>query len=113
MQLQIGNKAWTVTLENNTAAHAFSQRLPFSAEMTELNGNEKYVYLDRSLPSNPQKIGTIRTGDLMLFGDNCLVLFYRDFSSSYRYTRLGRVSDPSGLARHVGSGPISVSFLSE
>lgn len=35
-------------------------------EMNELNGNEKYFYLDESLPVNPYSPKTIEKGDIML-----------------------------------------------
>ncbi len=61
-----------------------------SSIWSELNGNEKYAYLDDSLPVGRSARATIaRAGDIMLFGDDCLVLFYETFSSSYRYTRIG------------------------
>jgi hypothetical protein len=78
--------------------------------MVELNGNEKYVDLPSNLPANASNPGTIQNGDLMLYGANTLVLFYKSFSTSYRYTKLGRIDDPAGLAAAVGSGDVSVTF---
>ena len=46
----------------------------------------------------------------MLYGSTCIVLFYESFSTSYRYTRIGRVDNPAGLAAAVGSGSVTVSF---
>lgn len=46
----------------------------------------------------------------MLYGSSCIVLFYENFSTSYRYTRIGRVDNPAGLAAAVGSGSVTVSF---
>ena len=85
----VQGEAFQATLADTEAARALAERLPLTLEMSELNGNEKYAYLDASLPTEPTRPGTIHAGDIMLFGDDCLVLFYETFSSSYRYTRLG------------------------
>ena len=77
-------------------------------QMSELNGNEKYYYLDDSLPTETYRPGTIQAGDLMLYGSSCVVLFYETFSSGYNYTRLGRIDDPEGLDEAVGSGDVGV-----
>ena len=61
-------------------------------EMNELNGNEKYYYLDESLPVNPYSPNTIGKGDIMLFGSSCLVIFYDNFNTSYSYTRIGKIN---------------------
>ena len=110
LNMKIGNSTFTVTLADNATAQAFATLLPLSLNMSELNGNEKYIYLDQSLPSQPTSPGTIQTGDLMLYGSTCIVLFYESFSTSYRYTRIGRVDNPAGLAAAVGSGSVTVSF---
>lgn len=81
-----------------------------TVNMVELNGNEKYVDLPGNLPTNASNPGTIQTGDLMLYGSSTLVLFYKTLSTSYSYTRIGRIDDPSGLAAAVGSGNIRVTY---
>lgn len=72
--------------------------------MSELHGNEKYYYFNKSLPTNSERVGRIENGDLMLYGSDCLVLFYESFSSGYSYTKLGKVDNPSELEDAVGSG---------
>ena len=108
--LTIGEATFAATLEDNAAAAALLERLPMTLEMSELNGNEKYFYLSENLPSAPYRPGTIRAGDLMLWGGDCLVLFYKTFDSSYSYTRLGALDDPSGLAEALGDGSVTVCF---
>ena len=44
----------------------------------------------------------------MLYGSNCLVLFYETFASSYNYTRIGKVDNTAGLTEAVGSGNVNV-----
>ncbi len=113
LRIEIGSQTFTATLADNPAARAFAERLPLTLTMSELNGNEKFFYLDGSLPANASRPGQIKTGDLMLFGSDCLVLFYKSFSSSYSYTPLGSVDNPAGLASALGSGSVEVTFRAE
>ena len=78
--------------------------------MTELNGNEKYFRLSKNLPTNESNPGTIKSGDLMLYGSNTFVLFYESFSTSYSYTKLGNINNPSSLATALGTGNVQVSI---
>lgn len=108
IEIQAGKKIFKAILEDNAASEAFYEKLPLDITMTELNGNEKYYIFPERLPSSDQEVKNIRIGDLMLFGSNCAVLFYKDFSTSYRYTRLGRISNPGDLAEAVGTGNVHV-----
>jgi hypothetical protein len=110
LQVKIGQKTFPATLEDNPATERFRQMLPLTLDMPDLNANEKHVRLPESLPSDPIKPGTIRAGDLLLWGDDTLVLFYETFRSSYNYTRLGKLDEPEGLAEAVGSGSVTVTF---
>lgn len=112
MEIQIGDITYAVNLYENDTAQAFMQLLPLQIDMQELNGNEKYAYLSQSLPANAQSVSAIHAGDLMLFGDDCIVLFYEDFSTSYRYTKIGYIQNPESLAEVVGTGTANVTFRS-
>ena len=108
--ITVNGTSFAATLEDNEAGRAFAALLPLTLDMSEMNGNEKYHYLDESLPTESYRPGTIQTGDLMLYGSSCVVLFYETFSSGYSYTRLGRIDNPDGLAAAVGVGNVSVTF---
>ena len=110
MKIKIGNSTFTATLYDNQAATAFKSLLPLTLNMVELNGNEKYVDLPRSLPTNASNPGTIQNGDLMLYGSSTLVLFYKTFSTSYSYTKLGHIDDVTGLVAALGTGNVAVTF---
>lgn len=111
IKIEANGTMFTATLDDNAAARAFAAMLPLTLDMQDLNGNEKYFYLDAALPASPYNPATIHAGDLMLYGSACVVLFYETFSSGYSYTRLGRIDDPSGLVAAVGSGNATVSFF--
>ena len=110
MWMTVGTQRFGITLENSPAARAFVQLLPATFEMAELNGNEKHASLPRTLPTSATRPGTIRTGDLMLYGKDTLVVFYKTFSSPYSYTRIGRIEDAAVLEQALGSGNPRVAF---
>lgn len=108
--LIVGSTIFTITFQNNETANAFKQLLPMTINMSELNNNEKYYGLPGALPTNHSKPGTIQNGDLMLYGSDTLVLFYKSFSTSYSYTRIGNVDNPSGLQNALGTSSVTVTF---
>ena len=110
ISIEINGQTFSATLADNDTARAFAARLPMTLDMRELNGNEKYFYLDEPLPAAAQRVGQIRAGDLMLFGSDCVVLFYENFATSYTYTPIGRIDDPAGLAEALGRGSAEVAF---
>ena len=110
INLVIQGEEFTATLEDNETSRAFVNQLPLTMTMNELNGNEKYYYLDKNLPSQATSVSQIETGDLMLYGDDCLVLFYDTFKTSYRYTRIGKLDQIIQLKELVGNGTIEVSI---
>ncbi len=110
LNIRIGTTLFAVTLEENVTVKDFRALLPLTLNMSELNGNEKFYNLSTNLPTAATHSGTIRAGDLMLYGSNCLVLFYETFSSPYSYTRIGHVDNPSGLTDALGPGRVNVIF---
>ena len=111
LYLMIGEIKFSATLENNETTKELLQRLPLEIEMKELNGNEKYYYFDEHLPRNASLVNKINVGDIMLFGDNCLVIFYQSFATSYSYTKLGKIDNPDSLAEVLGSSNIKVKIM--
>jgi hypothetical protein len=108
--ITIGTKIFKATLESNATASQFKSMLPLTVDMKDLNSNEKFFDFANNLPTNPSNSRTINSGDLMLWGSNTLVLFYKSFSTSYNYTRLGKIENPSGLAEALGLGNVNVKF---
>lgn len=109
-EVSIDGRAFAIELADNATAAAFANLLPLQVQMDELNGNEKYAFLDQALPSDPSVPGIIEAGDVMLYGGTCIVIFYETHSTSYAYTRIGKIADGAGLQAVVGAGSASASF---
>ena len=106
LKVIINGKTYNGKLEENETAQSFANMLPVEYNMSELNGNEKYIYLDNALPTKSYNPKHIEAGDIMLYGNNCLVIFYKTFDTTYSYTKIGHIEDLSDL----GNGNIIVKF---
>ena len=104
MKAIINNKEYVINLESNETVNSLIKLLPMEITMNELNGNEKYIYLDNTLPTNSYNPNRINAGDVMLYGNNCLVIFYKSFDTSYSYTKIGHIDNLPDL----GNGSITV-----
>lgn len=110
IKLTVGVNTFTASLSNNKTAQAFKNKLPFELKMIELNGNEKYADLNGPIVTNSSNPGKISIGDLMLYGDQTLVVFYKSFSTPYSYTSIGKIDDVAGLAAALGAGNVTIKF---
>ena len=108
--ITVGDAVFDAELYDNEAAEAFAARLPLTLTMQELHGNEKYYYFDSALPSEEAVPDRIESGDIKLYGSDCLVLFYDSFTTTYSYTDIGRINNPDGLKEALGAGEVAVTF---
>ena len=109
----VNDVPFTATIEDTAAGRGLLSRLPLTLSMDELHGNEKYCYTGEPFDGEQSVPGTIEAGDLMVFGSDCLALFYETFSNGgWSYARVGKIDDPTGLAEACGSGAATVTFES-
>ena len=102
IKITINDNEYDINLEDNNTVKELLDILPLTITMNELNGNEFYAYLDESFSVNSHNPKTINKGDVMLYDNNCLVIFYKTFNTSYSYTKIG----------HIDSLPDDVSSIS-
>lgn len=107
---EIKDQIFDVIIYDNRAANEFLVKLPLSIEMNDMNGNEKYYYLDERLTEEAVLPKKVNKGDLMLFGSECLVLFYETFNTTYSYTPLGFIENTDKLAEVLGNGSVVITF---
>jgi len=110
VSMVVAGQSFPVALHDNTTAEAFCNLLPLTIEMSELHGNEKYHYLSSPLPTNSTRPDTIHAGDIMLYGDDCIVVFYKTFATRYAYSPIGHTECTAALTEALGEGGATVTF---
>lgn len=110
VKIKVGNKSFNGVFYDNDTANELLKSMPMKLKMSELNGNEKYRYLSKDFPTNEKRVKRIKAGDIMLYGSDCLVVFYKSFNTSYKYTKVGRITNPKGLKKAAGKKSVKVSF---
>lgn len=113
INLKIGDNNFSAKLYDNDTTQKLIEKFPVTYSMSELHGNEKYYYMDESLPTDSETPSYINKGEIMLYGSDCLVVFYDTFSNVYSYTRLGYIEDTAGLEDALGSGSVAITFEME
>lgn len=108
--ITIKNKKYEAILYDNSATKELIKKFPITITMSDLNGNEKYYNFSKSFSTSSENVANINKGDIMLFGDNCLVIFYKSFSTHYKYTKLGYIKNTEDLENSFGKGDISITF---
>jgi len=111
MHVVIKTRTFQVELEANATVDALKSLLPMKLQMEDLNANEKFCYLNKALPTSSVHPQKIHAGDIMLYGNNCIVIFYKTFTTSYAYTKIGRVKNLEGLEGILGKGDVDVEFI--
>ena len=97
LSVRIDDMTYTMSVDASKAGQEFARSTPFELEMVDLNGNEKYYEGKESLPASPEKPGHVEAGDVMLYGDKIIVIFYKSFDTTESYTRLGKIVSSGSL----------------
>ena len=108
--IMIENKKYEAILYDNSTTKELIKKFPITITMSDLNGNEKYYNFSKSFSTSSENVANINKGDIMLFGDDCLVIFYKSFSTRYKYTKLGYIKNTEDLENSFGKGDISITF---
>ena len=92
LTVRVGDRYFSVELENNTSADAFFEKIKadsISVEMHDYGNFEKVGDLPWDLPRNDVEI-TTQPGDLILYQGNKITVYYAE--NTWNFTRLGRLN---------------------
>lgn len=110
MYIEIGDYTFTATLEDNKAVAellAMIEEGPVRLELEDYSGFEKVGPLGKSL-TRCDKQTTTKSGDIVLYNGNNIVIFYG--SNSWSYTRIGKVDNLTDWEKALGTGDVTVNF---
>lgn len=113
MTVTVGEKKFEAVLQDNKAADEFIEMMrkaPVTIKMSDYSGFEKVGSLGMGLSVNDKQMGT-KAGDIVLYNENNIVVFYG--SHSWSYTKIGRITDLTGWEEALGSGDVTVTFSIE
>ena len=109
-ELHIGESVFPVELADTGAAGEFAGLLEegdLTLTLEDYSGFEKVGPLGQALTASDSRIAAA-PGDIMLYQGNQIVLFYG--SNTWAYTRIGRLTDCTGLEEALGNGSVTVRF---
>lgn len=110
----INNNTFSAKLYTNDATKELLNQFPMTINMNEMNWNEKYYYISSSLTQDEEDIKNIKSGDIMLYGSDCIVIFYKDFETFNKYTRLGYIEDKEKLSDILkNNNDVKITFQSD
>ena len=95
--LQADNEEIEISVMNQEILQQIIGYLPQTLSLNELNGNEMYADLPFKVAAKSQDSDKVRAGDVRLYGNQTLVIFYKDHETSYRYNKIGEIKDLSQL----------------
>ena len=106
--LTANGMSMSITLADSEAARNLKSRVeitPVTVRMNDYGGFEKVGELPWSLPTDNRQI-TTSTGDVMLYQDNNIVIFYG--SNSWSYTPLGKIdgATSSEILNFLAGSPV-------
>lgn len=111
INIKIGDKTITATMEDNTAARDFLSRLPLEVILNDFNNAEKIFYPSPALDVvNTPRGCAPEPGDITIYTPwNNIAIFYKKWSHSNDLIKIGRI-DGSGVEALNVSGDIRVRF---
>ncbi len=107
MIVTINEHRFEAKLETNKATQELVKKLPITITLQDYSGFEKVGDLGFHLPTSNTSY-TTKSGDIMLYNGNQIVVFYG--SNTWSYTKLAHVSDLEGWKEALGSKDVTITF---
>lgn len=118
VSIQFGDsgKSFIAQMENNDTAIELVRNITSSGRRLPIynydnfEGYEYYQYYDiptsYKIPSNPTTITSEKAGEIYYSSPNRVMVFYRDANIEGQFTKIGEITNTSGLRNAVENNPV-------
>ena len=100
---------YTAITQVSNAAKNFISNIPVSVQMNDEGSYEKRGCGYFHFEGDAGRLKQIQRGDLLVYGDSCIVIATGDFAGSSLYRKIGHINDMADLPE----GTIMVNFTTE
>ncbi len=112
MKIKIGRKTYYATLYEIPSAEAFSSLLPLKGKATRI-GTQLWADLPPGIiPKDEEVVRQLKRGDILLFGDDTLLIVMEEMEDHRRYTAIGKVEEAEQLGSLQGQ-EFNIAFENE
>lgn len=96
--IKMGDAEYEAAFNSSEAARELFELFPLSVEMKEWAGNsEFYSGLGKTLSMDAPKVFAFKAGDIALYNERSLVIFYAETSNTANYVKVGEIKTPNSI----------------
>jgi len=108
--VRVGGHEYRSTWEDKPTTRKLKSGCPWKLQLADLDHIGKFCYLEEgiNLPTDARQPAQIRAGQFYLYEDRCLILFTADCRTTYRYTYLGEILEPTNLVGYAGRSNVDL-----
>ncbi|MBR4178644.1 MAG: hypothetical protein IKR57_04795 [Bacilli bacterium] len=93
VKVSIDGNIYYAKLESNKTAKSFVDSLPLNISMNTNDSYSKKGLVVTKYVTAAAKQKAIKAGDIMLSGESEIIIFYKDFKSSDKYSKIGHIDN--------------------
>lgn len=91
--ITINGKVYTAIPDITYASQSFISHLPFVVEMNDTDGNKKQGCTYLKFDGEGSRNKTIKRGDVLIYGDSCVVVATGDFDFGNKYRKVAHINN--------------------
>ena len=97
IQIKLNGIYYRATPVISYATQNFMKNFPMSVQMSDENSNQKKGCVYFKIEGDSDKPKNIEKGDLLIYGDSCIVIATSDFAGHGKYKKIGHINNIDGL----------------